>query len=263
MARYFIEVAYKGTAYSGFQVQENAVTIQSEIEKAFQILHRHPVTLTGSSRTDAGVHALQNYFHFDFEHVVNAQAVYKLNAILPRDIAVRNIYLMPPEAHCRFDALSRKYTYKIHTRKDPFLENTSLYYPFKLDSSLLSEGASLLKSQSNFYAFSKTNTQVNNYNCIIANANWSIQDNQLEFTITGNRFLRGMVRLVVGSLLRLGRGQVSLTSFASLFKGVERSGYSVPAHGLYLHRVRYPEGYLPVAGSFHKYLAEKRRNDLE
>ena len=124
MTRYFLECAYKGTHYSGFQVQENSTTIQSEIEKAFQTLQRSPVQLTGSSRTDAGVHALQNYFHFDFEEEINPQFVYKMNAILPQDIVVKNIMQMPAEAHSRFDATSREYTYNIHRFKNPFRKDT-------------------------------------------------------------------------------------------------------------------------------------------
>ena len=248
MARYFIEVAYKGTAYSGFQVQENAVTVQSEIEKALQVLHRHPIGLTGSSRTDAGVHALQNYFHFDYEQVVHPQAVYKLNAILPQDIVVRNIYPMPPEAHSRFDALSRGYIYKIHRFKDPFIEDASLYYPFKLNFDLLQEGASLLLSQTNFLAFSKTNTQVKNFNCSIIRSEWIKTEGGLVYNIEANRFLRGMVRLITGTLLKLGRERITLKEVHSLFTSDRKAGYSVPSHGLYLERVTYPKNYFPVSG---------------
>jgi tRNA pseudouridine38-40 synthase len=133
MPRYFIEVAYRGTNYSGFQVQENANTIQAEIEKAFKTLHRNSVILTGSSRTDAGVHALQNFFHFDYEEAINPQFAYKMNALLPRDVVVKNIYQMPSSAHSRFDAISREYTYNVHRFKDPFLQSISLYFPYKLD----------------------------------------------------------------------------------------------------------------------------------
>src|SRR5690349_18395540 len=125
MPRYFIELAYKGTKYSGFQVQENANTVQSEVEKAFQTLHRQPVSLTGSSRTDSGVHALQNYFHFDYEGEVNPQFDYKMNAILPEDVVIRSLKPMPDTAHCRFDAVSREYIYKLHTYKDPFKKDLS------------------------------------------------------------------------------------------------------------------------------------------
>jgi tRNA pseudouridine38-40 synthase len=246
MPRYFIELSYKGTKYSGFQIQENAVTIQSEVEKAFETLHRRPVTLTGSSRTDTGVHAFQNFFHFDFEDEVNPQFVYKMNAILPRDISIRNIYGMPAEAHARFDALSRQYVYRIHRFKDPFLNSTSFYYPYKLDFDLVTKGAEIIKGESNFFAFSKTNTQVKNFNCQIIESSWKIDEDQMEFTIEANRFLRGMVRLLTASLLKLGRGKLPLDEFVELFRGERKCGYSVPPHGLFLKTVRYRENYFPA-----------------
>jgi len=249
MARYFIEVAYKGTAYSGFQVQENAVTIQSEVEKAFGILHRVPVQLTGSSRTDAGVHAFQNYFHFDFDAPLNPQAVYKLNAILPSDIVVKNLIPVADDAHSRFDALSREYIYRIHRFKDPFLENASLYYPFKLNYDLLVEGSDYVLTQTNFFSFSKTNTQVKNFFCTITKSKWTIGDEQLTYNIEGNRFLRGMVRLLTATLLKLGREKLSWQEFQSFFKQERKCGFSIPAHGLYLKRVNYPENYFPLPDS--------------
>lgn len=247
MARYFLELAYKGTRYSGFQIQENAVTIQSEVEKAFQTLHRTPVQLTGSSRTDAGVHALQNFFHFDFVSEIHPQAVYKLNAILPPDIVVRNIHAMPPDAHSRFDAESREYIYRIHRFKNPFLENASLYYPYKLDMELLQEGAAFLLTQQNFFAFSKTNTQVKNFNCTLRKSLWIKEGENLLYTIQGNRFLRGMVRLITATLLKLGRGKLTFQQFQNIFEKEERTVFSVPAHGLYLKQVAYPENYFPLS----------------
>ena len=246
MARYFVEVAYKGTRFSGFQIQENAKTIQSEIEIAFQTLHRHPVQLTGSSRTDAGVHALQNFFHFDFDGTIHPQAVYKLNAILANDIVVRNIYPMPAEAHSRFDASSREYVYKIHQFKNPFLTDASFYYPYKLDLGIMQEGASFLFTQQNFFAFSKTNTYVKTFNCIIKKSEWIYDGEELFYTIKANRFLRGMVRLITATLLKMGRGKLSFTEFQHLFKKEHKSGYSVPAYGLYLKSVNYPEDYFPA-----------------
>ena len=243
MARYFIEVAYKGTAYSGFQVQENARTVQSEIEKAFQTLHRSPVQLTGSSRTDAGVHALQNFFHFDYESPIHAQAVYKLNAILPPDIVVKSIRLMHDNAHSRFDASSREYIYKLHTLKDPFLENASFFYPYKLNKDLLHEGAAYLQTQTNFFSFSKTNSQVKNFQCTILKSQWLFETDRFTYNIEANRFLRGMVRLITGTLLKLGREKISFVDFRRFFLTGERCGYSVPGHGLYLCGVRYPAGY--------------------
>ena len=243
MARYFIEVSYKGTAYSGFQVQENAITIQSEVEKAFAMLHRHPAQLTGSSRTDAGVHALQNYFHFDYESQLHPQAVYKLNAILPPDIVVRNIHQMPQKAHSRFDAISREYVYKIHTFKSPFLDHASFYYPYKLNIELLQEGAAYFLTQQNFFAFSKTNTQVKNFQCKILKSQWLIEEEGLTYSIEGNRFLRGMVRLLTATLLKLGREKITFEEFESLFQEERKCGLSLPSHGLYLNRVFYPVDY--------------------
>lgn len=252
MGRYFLEVAYKGTRYSGFQIQENAATIQSEIEKAFKTLHRQPVELTGSSRTDTGVHAAQNFFHFDFDNPIHPQAVYKLNSILPSDIVVRDIIEMPAEAHSRFDATSREYIYRIHTFKDPFKKDTSLFYPYKLNIDAMQEGAIYLKSQQNFFSFSKTNTQVKNFTCLILKSEWQSNDEDLAFTIEANRFLRGMVRLITATLLKLGREKISLAEFKNLFDQVRKCGYSVPADGLFLNKVIYPENYFPTSAKHFK-----------
>lgn len=246
MTRYFLEVAYKGTRYSGFQIQENATTIQSEVEKAFHTLHRHPVQLTGSSRTDAGVHALQNFFHFDFESEIHPQVVYKLNAILPPDIVVRNVYDMPPEAHSRFDAVSREYVYKIHRFKNPFLENASHYFPYAIDLDLMQKGAAYIGQQQNFFAFAKTNTQVKNFNCTISKSSWLEEGDTLMYNIEGNRFLRGMVRLLTATLLKLGRGKFAFEELQALFEGERKCGFSVPPHGLYLKGVNYAENYFPA-----------------
>lgn len=248
MPRYFIELAYKGTQYSGFQTQSNANTIQAEMEKAFKTLHRQPAILTGSSRTDAGVHALQNYFHFDFDAEVHPQFIYKMNAILPGDIVIRSVNKMSDESHSRFDAISREYIYKIHRFKNPFKSETSLFYPYKLDYELMQKGAEMILSKTNFFSFSKTNTQVNNYRCVIKKSKWIIKEEELVYTIEGNRFLRGMVRLLAASLLKLGRHQLSLQNFESLFNSNTKCGFSVPAHGLFLKRVSYPENYFPASG---------------
>lgn len=242
-----MEVAYKGTRYSGFQVQENANTIQAEVEKAFQTLHRQPVELTGSSRTDAGVHAHQNFFHFDFGKAIHPQAVYKLNAILPEDIVVKNIYPMPSEAHSRFDAISREYVYKLHRFKNPFLKNASFYYPYKLNVEILQEGAVFIKEQTNFFAFSKTNTQVKNFNCSIIKSQWHTDGENLFYQIEANRFLRGMVRLITATLIKLGREKLSFANFKQYFDEDRKCGFSVPAHGLYLVGVAYPQNFFPAS----------------
>lgn len=242
MPRYFLEVAYKGTRYSGFQIQQNAVTIQSEIEAALQTIHRKHIALTGSSRTDAGVHAGQNYFHFDAEGL-HPEAMYKLNAILPHDIVVKAISLMPDGAHCRFDAVSRRYQYHIYQFKNPFLRERAYYYPYKLDNGAMQAAAALIKTQTHFQTFSKAHTQVANHNCTILQSTWAFEKDEMIYTIEANRFLRGMVRLLTGSMLRLGRGQLSLEAYKSFFLETERCSFSAPAHGLFLNQVRYPHHY--------------------
>lgn len=249
MPRYFIELTYKGTNYSGFQVQENANTIQAEIERTFRTIHRNAVELTGSSRTDAGVHALQNFFHFDYEEPLNPQFVYKMNALLPRDIAIRSLFHMPLEAHSRFDAISREYIYNLHQFKNPFLQATSLYFPYKLDIDIMHRASELLKQQTNFFAFSKTNTQVKNFNCTIIQSQWIVRENTLTYNIEANRFLRGMVRAITATLLKIGRHKLSITEFEQLFTIEAKAGYSVPAHGLFLAKVNYPENYFPAPGA--------------
>lgn len=248
MLRYFIEVAYKGTNYSGFQKQENANTIQAEIEKAFQTIQRNPVELTGSSRTDAGVHALQNFFHFDYEEDINPQIIYKMNAVLPGDIAIKSFFPMPPTTHSRFDATSREYNYNIHRFKDPFLQATSLYFPYKLDVDRMHEASERLKQETNFFAFSKTNTQVKNFNCRVIKSKWIIGENKLIYNIEANRFLRGMVRAISATLLKIGRHKLSMSDFEKLFTEDRKAGYSVPAHGLFLTKVNYPQNYFPASG---------------
>ncbi|RZJ32884.1 MAG: tRNA pseudouridine(38-40) synthase TruA [Flavobacterium sp.] len=245
MSRYFIELAYKGTRYSGFQVQENAQTIQSELEKAIALVQRHPVVLTGSSRTDAGVHALQNYFHFDCATALHPQLAYKLNAILPGDIVIRSLRAMPEAAHSRFDAVAREYEYRLHAEKNPFLQETALYYPYTLNRDALAETAAYIKEQTNFWAFSKTNTQVKNFRCQIYESEWIEREGQLIYHVEGNRFLRGMVRLLTATQLKVGRGKLGMDSFRSLFTEEVKCGLSIRATGLFLVRVKYPENYFP------------------
>ena len=155
MLRYFLEVSYKGTNYSGFQAQKNANSIQEEVERAFEILQKQKVVLTGSSRTDAGVHALQNFFHFDFGGILNPQLVYKINAILPQDIVIKSIMPVAADAHCRFDAISREYKYFVYRQKNPFLRDRAYYYPYKIDIDKLEEAAAILPQYQDFTSFSK------------------------------------------------------------------------------------------------------------
>jgi tRNA pseudouridine38-40 synthase len=248
MSRYFLEVTYNGNNYSGFQVQENANTIQAEIEKAFSTIQRESVVLTGSSRTDSGVHAIQNYFHFDLEKEVHTNLVYKLNALLPHDIAIKNLIKMPDEAHCRFDAISRSYEYRIHRRKDPFAFQRSYYFPYKLNMAIMHKVCELVILKNDFYAFSKTNTQVKNFNCKVMECVWEENGEYLLFKIRANRFLRGMVRALTGTMLKLGREKITMDQFELMFESEEKSGFSVPGYGLYLKNVSYPENYFSASG---------------
>ena len=243
MLRYFLEVSYKGTNYSGFQSQKNANSIQEEVEKAFAILHKEKAVLTGSSRTDAGVHALQNFFHFDFEKSLHPQLVYKINAILPEDIVVKSVRQVQPDAHCRFDAVSREYKYFVYRQKDPFLRDRAYYYPYKINIEKLQQAAAILTEYQDFTSFSKRNTQVKTFVCQIQRSEW-LQENQcLVYNVKANRFLRGMVRALVATMLKVGRGTIDLERFRSIVeaKDCTQASFAVPATGLFLVSVNYPQ----------------------
>ena len=253
MPRYFIEVSYKGTVYSGFQSQQNANTVQAEVEKAINILFHLPsmqrgegqgVRLTGSSRTDTGVHALQNFFHLDYEKELNLHFIYKLNAILPEDIVIKAITLVSDEAHCRFDAISRRYNYHIYRYKDPFIKEQAFFFPYKLDMQKLQQAAAILKEYNDFTSFSKRNTQVKTFQCQIIESNWLLQDNYLVYNVKANRFLRGMVRALTATMLKVGREKISIEEFRDIIeaKDCTKASFAVPAHGLFLMQVEYPKG---------------------
>lgn len=249
MPRYFLEVAYKGTRYSGFQVQHNANTIQAEVEKAMQVILRQEISLTGSSRTDAGVHALQNYFHCDIGESDGLSAImnehellYKLNAVLPPDIAVKGLQRVNDEAHCRFDAVSRVYKYYIYQFKNPFLDDRAYYYPYKLNMEKMREAADVLKEYTDFTSFSKRNTQVKTFACNIIDSKWEITAEGIVYTVKANRFLRGMVRALVATMLWVGREKISVKQFREIIgaKDCTKASFAVPPCGLFLVSVDYP-----------------------
>ena len=241
MPRYFIEVSYKGTAYSGFQTQKNANSVQAEIEKALKVFYKNEFELTGSSRTDAGVHALQNYFHFDAKQPIT-DAAYQLNAILPADIVVKNITEVKTAAHCRFDAVAREYRYYIYNGKDPFIADRAYYYPYTLDLAKLNEAATVLMQYSDFTSFSKRNTQVKSFICAITASEWMLENDRLVYLVKANRFLRGMVKGLVGTMLQVGRGKLTVQQFKAVIesKDSSKADFSVPSHGLFLVRVIFP-----------------------
>jgi len=241
MPRYFIEVAYVGTRYSGFQVQLNSNTIQAEIERAFKIFFHKDFALTGSSRTDAGVHALQNFFHFDSDLEINRTAMYNLNALLPYDIVIKNIFKTAPTAHCRFDATARNYQYKIIRLKNPFYFERAYYYPYKVDIDLLHEMSGILTQYNDFTSFSKKNTQVKTFNCTIQQATWTIDNDVWMFEIKADRFLRGMVKGLVGTMLRLAKNNKTNLAFIKIIeeKSHAIADFSVPSEGLFLTSVEF------------------------
>lgn len=255
LQRYFLEVMYKGTNYSGFQSQENTPdTVQEEVQKAFAILQRQPIVLTGSSRTDTHVHAVQNFFHFDFEEAINPHFLYKINSILPRDIVIKNIYKVDNDAHCRFDAITRSYHYHIYQSKNPFLEPFAFYFPYALDFEKLQEAATVIKEYNDFTSFSKRNTQVKTFICNILESEWRKEDLQLVYHVKANRFLRGMVRGLTGTMLQAGRGKISIAAFRDIIEARDctRADFSVPGHGLFLEGVEFPHQYTLIGANVHQ-----------
>jgi tRNA pseudouridine38-40 synthase len=239
--RYFIELSYKGTHYAGFQVQENAPTIQQELEKAFHVFYRQPVALTGSSRTDSGVHARQNFFHADTAFTIEEKHVYNLNAILPNDIFIKRIFTVKDDAHSRFHATYRLYQYYISRNKDVFAQETSWHYPYLVDLEKLNEAAKLLMHYHDFTSFSKRNTQTFTKLCTISESKWTEAGDKLVYRVKSNRFLRGMVRGLVATQLQVGRGKISIEDFKKIIeaKNCSKADFSAPAHGLFLEEVGY------------------------
>lgn len=243
MPRYFLEICYRGTIFNGFQIQNNSKTIQGEIEKGLSIIFKQIISTTTASRTDTGVHAHQNYLHFDIDKEVTQKNLYNLNAILDRDIVVRNIHQTNDDAHSRFDATSREYTYYIIHERNPFLNDTSYYFPFQISIGRLNEAAKILIENKDFSSFAKRHSDVNNFNCKLMKAFWTMNEkNQLVFKVTSNRFLRGMVRALVATQLLVGRGKVTMQDFIQIIdaKDCTKADFSAPANGLFLVKVNYP-----------------------
>ncbi|GAB4129984.1 MAG: tRNA pseudouridine(38-40) synthase TruA [Raineya sp.] len=246
--RYFLEIAYRGTNYAGWQKQNNAPSIQAEIEKALQVILKEEIAITGSGRTDTGVHASQQFAHFDTSHTIQTGIGRSLNAILPKDISILGVYEVGKEAHSRFDAISRKYRYKIIHEKNPFLEHLATLVPYKLDVSLMQEAAHKLLLYTDYESFSKVKAHTKHFRCKINQANWYYskdifsQTEVLIFEITANRFLWGMVRAIVGTLLEVGRKKLSIQDFEEVIVARNRAkaaGAALP-EGLYLSEIKYP-----------------------
>lgn len=249
MPRYFIQLAYNGTNYNGWQAQDNTTeTVQQILQEKMTMIIGEPIEVVGCGRTDAGVHAKAYYAHFDSAktdlHLPGTNYMYKLNKVLPFQIAVSNIRLVKEEASARFDAQRRTYDYLVHRSKDPFLFDRSLYVFGEIDFDAMNEAAACLLETEDFTSFSKVNTQTHTNNCKVTFARWLKQnENEYVFRITANRFLRNMVRAIVGTLLEVGKGKMSLEEFKTIIQNKNRSdaGMSVPGHALYLTHIQYPE----------------------
>lgn len=241
--RYFIEFSYNGTNYHGWQIQPSAITVQQVLNEKLSIILKQNIETIGAGRTDAGVHAKQMYAHFDSSSIfdlINIQ--HRLNSILPKDIAIHQIIPVHDEAHARFDAVSRTYHYFIHSHKNPFNNQLSWYFGLPLDVDKMNEASQILLEHTDFQCFSKVHTDVFTYNCKITEALWQYQNSELIFTISANRFLRNMVRAIVGTLINVGLHKISIDDFINIIdeKDRNKAGFSAPAHGLFLTDIKYP-----------------------
>jgi tRNA pseudouridine38-40 synthase len=243
--RYFLQISYKGTRYHGWQVQANAQSVQSVLDEALGKLLRSSVPTIGCGRTDTGVHAKDFYLHFDSDNsalLSDPDFIYHLNCVLPDDIAVHRLFKVIPDAHARFDALSRTYCYHISFVKNPFLKDRAMVVRRNLDLEQMNKACEVLFEYSDFGCFSKNLTQVKTNICKIMEAGWKQSDDDLYFQIKADRFLRNMVRAIVGTMLDIGKGKISLDDLRRIIEEKKRSGagISVPAGGLYLIHVNYP-----------------------
>ncbi len=245
MARYFIYLSYDGSNYHGWQIQPNAATVQETLEKAIALLMRYPVAVTGAGRTDTGVNATTMVAHVDFPEEIDCnQTVYRLNKILPPDIAIHTIKAVTESAHARFDALSRRYRYHISTAKNPFNRRYSYRVTGNLDFEKMNRAAATLPEYTDFTSFSKLHTDTKTNNCKVTSAKWiQVSANEWYFEIEADRFLRNMVRAIVGTLLMVGRDKITVEEFREIITKKQRSeaGDSALAQALFLEEVKYPE----------------------
>jgi tRNA pseudouridine38-40 synthase len=243
--RYFVELSYLGKNYHGWQIQPNAVTVQEKVNTAFSLILNTPILTTAAGRTDTGVHASQMFVHIDTELKINSDNyIYKINSVLPDDIVIHAIFLVKNDAHTRFSATQRSYEYKIYLGRNAFtLDTTWQLYKQEIDVAKMNEAASILKNYTNFKCFSKSKTGVKTYNCSITHAEWIKEGESLTFHITADRFLRNMVRAIVGTLVAIGTGKNTLEDLITIIESQDRSmaGTSVPPQGLTLTAVKYPE----------------------
>lgn len=243
--RYFLEISYNGAAYHGWQIQPNALSVQEVLQNKLSILLKEPILVIGAGRTDAGVHAKQMFLHMDVSKELSdiSNLIYRLNSFLPRDIAVHQIFKVKEIAHARFDAISREYHYKISLKKNPF--NLGLawdLYSLNLDFNLMNLAAEKMLYHTYYKCFSRSNSDVKTFDCIVQKAIWIKENEELRFEVVANRFLRNMVRAMVGTLIEVGKGKCTVEEFMMILNSGDRrkAGASAPAQGLYLHKITYP-----------------------
>ena len=242
--RYFIELAYKGTHFHGWQIQPDAISVQEVLEKALSTKLQDKIALTGAGRTDTGVHASFFIAHFDTNKAFDTdKLLYGLNHLVGKDISIRKLYEVLENAHARFDAISRTYQYRISLTKNPFLQETTSLYSKKLDINLMNEACKALFNYIDFTSFSKVHTDTKTNNCTITEAYWEQKEDLLVFTITADRFLRNMVRAIVGTLIEVGINKITISDFKKIIEAKNRSnaGSSVPPEGLFLTDIIYPK----------------------
>ena len=240
--RYFIQLSYKGTRYSGWQIQHGTSTVQEVLDSALSVLLKEDIRTTGAGRTDTGVHALLFIAHFDtVNQIISNDFVYRINGILPKDIAVQKVYPVNSDAHSRFDARSRTYEYRISRTKDPFYDGFVYFFHQPLDVDAMNNSCHVLKDYNDFTSFSKLHSNAKTNICTIFHAKWYEKNDLLVFTIKADRFLRNMVRAIVGTMLEVGKGKLDIDGFRHVIEVKNRSaaGSSVPAEGLYLIDIEY------------------------
>ena len=240
--RYFIELSYQGKNYHGWQIQPDVITVQEKLNKAVSKIFQLNIEVVGAGRTDTGVHASQMFAHFDLDKELKGDIPHKLNSVLPPDIVVHNVFTVVDEKHARFDAISRSYEYKVWLGRNPFLLDFSWQiHSQRPDIHLMNEASKLLLEYTDFQTFSKVKTDVYTFNCDVTEAFWELKESELTFHISANRFLRNMVRAIVGTLVDVGLGKISIEGFRAIIESKNRSnaGLSVPAKGLFLTKIKY------------------------
>ncbi len=240
--RYFIELSYNGKNYHGWQIQPDVISVQEKLNNAISTITQQKIEVVGAGRTDTGVHASQMFAHFDVNSDIKGDVAHKMNSLLPKDIVVYRVFKVEEKKHARFDAVSRSYEYKVWLGRNPFLlDFTWQIHSQQLDVTLMNDAAKLLLDYTDFQTFSKVKTDVYTYNCDITEAVWKQQNSELTFYITANRFLRNMVRAIVGTLVDVGLGKINKNDFRKIIESKNRSnaGLSVPAKGLFLTKIKY------------------------